>query len=32
MTYQIYSSPEREQRLREGPLGAFVDEMVDVLL
>lgn len=32
MKYQIYSSQEREQRLRQGLLGAFIDELANVLL
>jgi len=32
MTYQIYSSQKTEQNLRQGPLGAYVDELVTVFL
>lgn len=32
MIYQIYSYQKTEQNLRQGPLGAFVDELAKVLL
>ena len=32
MTYQIYSSKKTEQYLRQGPLGAYIDELVAVFL
>ena len=32
MIHQIYSYQKKEQCLREGPLGAFVDELATVLL
>ncbi len=32
MSNQIYLSSEREQRLKNGPIGAFTDELATVLL
>ncbi len=32
MIHQIYSYKKKEQDLRQGPLGAFIDELANVLL